>query len=149
LVRPGGLSLTSRIVTTGRATDNTEIGNDAAVATSGTDQIWKHAHDVLERLRADTPEGFVPRVLVTLFDGETFEPGHVAERPTSAWLMFEVDDEGDVITERRRVIAVRPDAIARVEVRFLRIEGEEMKRHPIGFTVGEDLSPELASGTGN
>jgi hypothetical protein len=101
------------------------------------DLLWKHVREVFDRMQADAPDGFMARVQVVLFDGEAFEPGHVVERESSAWIMFEVDDEGDVLTERRRVISVRPESIARVDVRFVRSD----KR--IGFKVDQP-SPEGA-----
>lgn len=108
------------------------------------DLVWKHLRAVFERMEADAPEGFVPRVQVTLLDGETFEPAVVGNYTSSAWLVFEIDDEGDVLTERRRVIAARPEAIARVEVRFVRADGKR-----IGFSVNERSAPELTSDAGD
>jgi len=69
-------------------------------------------------LKANSPEGFVLRVYVTLDNGEMIEPGAVEY--ISSWLFFEMDRPGDEVTEERRVIAIHPDRIGHVEIRPVR-----------------------------
>lgn len=79
--------------------------------------LWGTIRRTFENLEQASPPGFIPRVQVTLDDGETFEPSVVSE--IGPFAFFEAD-EGNHVTEDRRVIAVRPERIARVEIRFVR-----------------------------
>jgi hypothetical protein len=102
------------------------------MSAASNDAVWKNVRDIFERMQADAPEGFTARVRVTLVDGETFEPRQMAEISNSDWIIFEVDEPGtDSSTEHRREIAARPEAIARVEVSFVRGE-----KGPVGFSLG-------------
>ena len=91
--------------------------------------FWGTIGRTFERLEKDAPPGFLPRVQVLLHDGEVLEPGNVRE--IGAWLFFEIDQPGDAITEDRRVVAVRPEFLTRVEIRFVRTDGGR-----VGFNVG-------------
>ena len=85
-------------------------------------------HRTVDNLKANAPEGFTPYVYVTLYDGETFKPGNV--QYIGPWLIFEMDRPGDELTPERRVIAVHPERIGHVEIRF-----ERSTRSDVGFTV--------------
>jgi hypothetical protein len=89
--------------------------------------LWSTFGATFERLEQDAPEGYAPRVQVTLNDGEQFEPGTVQE--IGPWVFFEVDDPGDVVTERRRVIAVPPETLIRIEIKFVRTDGRSLGFH--------------------
>src|SRR5215213_694896 len=97
--------------------------------------FWGTIGRTFERLEQDAPQGFVPRVSVVLHDGETLEPGTVQE--IGPWLFFEIDQPGEVITEDRRVVALRPEFLERVEIRFVREDGGR-----VGFNV-EPSQPDL------
>jgi hypothetical protein len=73
----------------------------------------------------DSPAGFVTRVEVQLVTGEIIEPAVV--QSISPWLFFEMGDE----IQTRRVVVVRPEHIAKVEIKFIRADGKQ----PPGFQV--------------
>jgi hypothetical protein len=83
------------------------------------DRPWGTVRRTFENMERAAPAGFSPRVDVILDDGETFAPAGVQE--IGSWLFFEAT-EGDDESERHRVIVVRPEMIARVEIRFVRTD---------------------------
>ena len=97
--------------------------------------MWSTIRRTFERLQRHAPEGYVPRIYVRLFDGETFEPAGVG--PIGSWLFFEIDQEGDEVTADRRVVATRPENIGRVEIRFIPADGR-----PVGFHVSPPPEPD-------
>jgi hypothetical protein len=83
------------------------------------------------------PDGSAARVIVHLI-GERIEPD--VGQLVPPWMFFEVDDGG-----LRRVVAVRPEQIVRVEIRLVREnEGEKPKQRP-GFRIREEDEEPLGS----
>jgi hypothetical protein len=97
------------------------------------DRLWGTVRRTLENMREASPEGFIARVQVRLLDGEAIEPAGAGL--LDSWLYFEIEEEGDQTTTAHRVIFVRPEHIAHVELKYVRGERE------IGFRVSE---PRLA-----
>jgi hypothetical protein len=90
--------------------------------------LWPTVRRTFERMQTHQPEGRVPRIRITLVDGENFEPLVVQE--VGDWLFFEADEAGEELTPWRRVIAVRPNAIRSIEIRYIPPDGKE-----VGFRV--------------
>jgi hypothetical protein len=92
--------------------------NDGGVSSPAVqDLLWGTVRRTFENMERAAPDGFSPRVHVTLHEGETFTPAFVQE--IGSWLFFEAVEEEDE-NEPRRVIVVRPELITRVEILFVR-----------------------------
>lgn len=97
-------------------------------ATGDPALLWSTVRRTFERMQAHQPESRVPRIRITLADGESFEPLVVQE--VGDWLFFEADEAGEELTPWPRVIAVRPSAIRSIEIRYIPPDGKE-----VGFRV--------------
>jgi hypothetical protein len=92
------------------------------------ESFWRYVHQVYDRMDADAPEDHVTRVNVHLRSGETFAPGLAQALPP--WMIFQSLDEED----EPRVVIVRPDEIAKIELRFV-------PKHEIQREIGFQFEP--------
>jgi len=96
------------------------------------DRFWQTVMTTAEEMREKAPEGYSPELKVHT-GGELFIPAIVQYR--QPWLFFEMGDEA-MDSPTRRVLAVRPEYISKVEITFVRTREKE----PLGFRVGEVAS---------
>jgi hypothetical protein len=82
-----------------------EVSSDA-----DHDRFWATVRRTLERLRSQSPDGYVARVQIGLADGETIEPAGVGR--LDSWIYFEMDENETEVTPARRVIFIHPERIA-------------------------------------
>jgi hypothetical protein len=88
------------------------------------ERFWATVRRTLERMQETAPDGYTARVDVRLM-GERFTPA--VAQPVPPWIIFETEED----PPDRRVIAVRPEDIAHVEISYVRADG---RRRP-GFQV--------------
>jgi hypothetical protein len=88
------------------------------------DLFWRTVRSTFERMEKDAPTGYAPRVEVHVL-GEVIVPA--VGWPAPPWLFFETLEEEP--SRGRRVVAVHPEHIAKVEIRFVRRDGKQ----PPGF----------------
>ena len=91
--------------------------------------FWRYVHELYERMSADAPAEHVTRVNVHLRSGESFAPGLAQSIPP--WMIFQSLDED----REPRVVIVRPEEIAKIEVRFV-------PDHEIQRSIGFQFRPE-------
>jgi hypothetical protein len=88
--------------------------------------FWKYIRDMYERAEAGAPDGKQPLVEVVTVDGNTFAPGVV--QAFDPFLVCEiVSPDGTT-----GVLAVRPDRIIEVRIRYVPVGGNQ-----VGFSLGE------------
>jgi hypothetical protein len=105
------------------------------------DQFWSTVRRTFETMEKMAPEGWVPRIFVTLADGEILEPAGGGRAGSRVY--FEIEDEnedGAKVTEDHRVVFVPPESILRVEVRF-----REQAGHRVGFRLDEPIFAEVGT----
>jgi hypothetical protein len=88
------------------------------------ERFWATVRRTLERMQEIAPDGYMARLDVRLMD-ERFAPA--VAHPVPPWIIFETEED----PPDRRVIAVRPEHIAHVEISYVRADG---RRRP-GFQV--------------
>jgi hypothetical protein len=96
---------------------------------SAEEPFWRYVHDLYDRMAADAPEDHVTRVNVHLHSGESFAPGLAQSMPP--WMIFQSFDED----QEPRVVIVRPEEIAKIELRFV-------PNHEIQRSIGFQFRPE-------
>jgi hypothetical protein len=92
-------------------------------------RFWETVMTTAKNMREKAPDGYAPKVQVHAA-GEKFAPEVVQYR--EPWLFFEMGDE-PMDSPTRRVLAVRPEFIAKVEITFV----ETKEKQPPGFRVGD------------
>ena len=99
------------------------------------ESFWSYVHELYERMDADAPEDHVARVNVHLHGGESFAPGLAQSVPP--WMIFQSFDED----QEPRVVIVRPEEIAKIELRFV-------SNHEIQRSIGFQFKPPGAPADG-